>query len=1052
MQAHRFTELIAFWRSVEAFSPQSIPRVAPSHSFEPVRDWERGAPLPWQQPDFTRRQIAPNKAWRHSVYGVIIERAAFIAQLEAKLGKQPNVHEDRVDGQCCVFYLAVDEHGSVLAESFALSMAAWALGIVVARDLAALDDDQACDTAGLHGPAALFGAPPTNSGFPGFDAQSDALRDELAWRVGQLAPGQGIDGAWLADFGDLVVARLGLARLAPATAAHRVKSIQVTRPKPNAAAPAPKSDDDFLNSFFIRDLNRIAQAGAAAAGPGLQRYLEAPAQIERLDVRKERDQALALLHPQLFPAGCWPAAHPLVWSQQLAINALGKALGKNGVFAVNGPPGTGKTTLLRDVVASVVVARARVLLEKGSALFGQRRTIDIGQRTAPYYLLAPELSGFSIVVASSNNGAVENLSLELPSLDAIDPQWAGEADLYGDIAGELLDKPAWALIAGRLGNKANRSAFSGKFWWQSSEGGKVAGLRERLEALRSGKVAPAMTWDEACSAFNTALEHEQGWRDHLAAMAELAIHNTDLEGQQVRVQAAQRTVLEEYDDAVEADSALARSVQDGEAAIAQLASYQAGLREIRPGWFEWLRTFGAAQRAWRERMGEVLDQIRTQESATAALRRQRKEARHALAQCNEQRQRVNDELARLARQLDAARARMQEARQVLGQAWPDLAAQEDVLERSSPWAHPEWHRARIKVFLSALNLHRAFIENNAAPMLSNLGLAMNMLSGALPDPAVRALALESLALACPVISTTFASSASLFAELKPGSIGWLLIDEAGQAPPQAAAGAIWRAARTVVVGDPLQLEPVASLPRSIEASLAAAYGVAGPEWLPSRSSVQALADLATPIGTRIGAADDALWVGAPLRVHRRCDEPMFSISNAIAYDGLMVHGKRPTASPWPPSAWIDVARDTSEGNWVAAEGHALRTLLKQLIHNEEVAPQDVFLISPFRDVVREIVAIGKQFGIKPERIGTVHTTQGKEAQVVILVVGGGSAGARDWVASKPNLLNVAVSRAKTRLYVIGARRDLARRPYFDVLAEHLPVTAGTDYQLNVAQP
>ena len=74
--------------------------------------------------------------------------------------------------------------------------------------------------------------------------------------------------------------------------------------------------------------------------------------------------------------------------------------------------------------------RARVLASKGSQVFAEPRSIEIGPRKVPYFALDPALSGFSIVVASSNNGAVENLSLELPSETAIDPQWLGEADLY----------------------------------------------------------------------------------------------------------------------------------------------------------------------------------------------------------------------------------------------------------------------------------------------------------------------------------------------------------------------------------------------------------------------------------------------------------------------------------------------------------------------------------------------------------------------------------------------------------------------------------------------
>jgi superfamily I DNA and/or RNA helicase len=62
--------------------------------------------------------------------------------------------------------------------------------------------------------------------------------------------------------------------------------------------------------------------------------------------------------------------------------------------------------------------------------------------------------------------------------------------------------------------------------------------------------------------------------------------------------------------------------------------------------------------------------------------------------------------------------------------------------------------------------------------------------------------------------------------------------------------------------------------------------------------------------------------------------------------------------------------------------------------------------------------------------------QGKEADVVVVVLG--SRPARAWAAERPNLLNVAVSQARRRLYVIGNRQNWQDHRYFDVLAAALP--------------
>ena len=78
--------------------------------------------------------------------------------------------------------------------------------------------------------------------------------------------------------------------------------------------------------------------------------------------------------------------------------------------------------------------------------------------------------------------------------------------------------------------------------------------------------------------------------------------------------------------------------------------------------------------------------------------------------------------------------------------------------------------------------------------------------------------------------------------------------------------------------------------------------------------------------------------------------------------------------------------------------------------------------------------------------------QGKEAAVVILVLGGNSenAGARNWAVSQPNLLNVAATRAKRRLYVIGDRTDWKQRNLFCDVMDLLPAQDQHHYGSNHA--
>ena len=89
------------------------------------------------------------------------------------------------------------------------------------------------------------------------------------------------------------------------------------------------------------------------------------------------------------------------------------------------------------------------------------------------------------------------------------------------------------------------------------------------------------------------------------------------------------------------------------------------------------------------------------------------------------------------------------------------------------------------------------------------------------------------------------------------------------------------------------------------------------------------------------------------------------------------------------------------------------------------------MISPFVIVAEGLRRLIRQTGVLEnwaydesrwinERVGTVHTAQGREAEAVIIVLGApnpSQTGARNWAGERPNILNVAVTRAKEVVYV-----------------------------------
>lgn len=971
-------------------------------------------------------------------------------------------------------------------------------------------------------------------------------------------------------------------------------------------------DGEILNSFIANDLRDVRRAVADDnVGPALTRYLSRENPAGRLDVNslEGRTFVARATMPDHLPLGRWPSQHPLVLAQQFAVNAIvgrvprsaspgldALAAAEGGMFSVNGPPGTGKTTLLRDVVAAVVTSRADCLaaFEKAEAAFGLGTELHQREPDYTFYLADKSLSGFGIVVASSNNGAVENVSRELPAVGAVDVSETGgrRPDYFAAVAdGLLVVDPqavqrtpgiAWGAIAAVLGNKDNRDLFTKRFW----NGVKLdpkkpppefpfVTLPEALAAgMKDGSILP---WEQARTAYLEArrrcvdrlgiltglaeiiapllrlradipgLEDDFARTDRDARAAEATFakassassaagalsESLEREGELLARLAdaefaRQRIQSEAPEDGVEASASALAAMQSEVARTerARAADVQALEHDalLRPGWLQrllqpvrhsrWQVSFAAKRarldaaneeaeravaglrhaeatagvaRSWRRRLNEAEARVAAARAQTIAEIGTIRLVSHvaavrgpanAKALCADKALRsaearsVANAAARGQAEALVMKSRREEAKLVRQavkagldeKVWKRFAGfgeTEEDRQKGTPWYEEEaWH-LRHEVFLRALDLHKSFIATNRRAVENNVKCLVGMLDGSLFHGFVGRARFQSLwdtmFLVVPVISTTFASMGRQFRDMGRNSLGWLIIDEAGQATPQAAVGGIWRARRTVVVGDPLQLEPICALPERAIELLQECFDLDG-HWHPIQSSTQVMADRCNALGTTIGRR----WVGAPLRVHRRCLEPMFGVANIIAYDGLMVHA---TAvgddKAWlGKSCWIDMPSIANGSNHDIPSQRVLACdIASRIVEQEGIATKSgrssIYVISPFRSAAEAVVgdlqglstmAMAARSGNVSVRklvktmAGTVHTFQGKEAEVVVLLLGCSASrkGAiRSFAARTPNLLNVALTRARLRVYVIGDLSLWGDAPFFRELSAKL---------------
>ncbi len=1055
--------ILRYWWMLELFGPQQVPKATPPSTRAADRtvvEWRRGDLLPWEVLRPPKPLGNTKRAWQHTVYlGAYLLEATY-EHLHSVFGEDADAYDERPKGRSACAGVLVNAQGVLVADSAVLSSALWAVAQI--------------KRSGVKDRAWVDGFPDAAQDFLEAVNEQEGARREA---TGAEAPP--------AQDSESLSALLGIAHDAsgitgvPDLATDRVVIQSV-------AVSAQHGDDageiDFLNSFFLEDLAAVRADVTSEPGCGdaLAAYLTSDGALDersRVDVIQTHETADAGVGVDHLPKGRWPSdpSQGLSLRQQFAVNqALTELAPTAGLMGVNGPPGTGKTTMLRDILAGNVVERARrlsVLAHPDDAftLKTHRWTAKDGHRRTVRQL-RPELVGFEMVVASANNAAVENVTAEIPAKDAIHSRWRAEADYFADIATAVLadigaqkdDQTAglqgWGLVAARLGSKRNRSSFHSALWFDKKDPrtdapvpGSAPRLQTRLAQWRDGLV-PHKSWDEARADFSRAerrvaslIDARRQAQERLLRLPRAIDHRRRRTEAAAQIRADRQVAA----NALDASRPMVGRAQreSGEAAAARSRHV-----DVKPGMLETILTLGRAAREWRALLKPLDDRLQAAEDG-----RQKADA-YALDLEDRVKNLLHDlsaaeaELTRACETLSSLRGLTATDKKALGTGYPDDSWRGDARELHAPWLDAELDGARSDLFLAALQLHQDFLANTAADMSHGLRAALEVVAGSCPlrlESEKRRVAWQLFFLVVPLVSTTFASFGRMFGDIGRESIGWLLIDEAGQASPQCAAGAIWRARRVVAVGDPLQLQPVVPIPQKTQRDIAATYRLSD-TWIPPQASVQTLADRVSRYGTTLPHGEQHVWVSAPLTVHRRCDDPMFTLCNDIAYNGIMVNGvKGRLGDPDRPDLFDSVAGPViASSHWVDEPALTRGTHLQEnqiarlekalaYLYDNGISLGDVIAISLFRAVADRLDTLSRTYpGL---RAGTIHTAQGREASVVFLVLGGdpGAPGAKAWAASTVNLVNVAASRAKRRLYVIGDRTSWAQHNYFNQLAASL---------------
>ncbi|MDQ2821105.1 MAG: AAA domain-containing protein [Pseudomonadota bacterium] len=751
--------------------------------------------------------------------------------------------------------------------------------------------------------------------------------------------------------------------------------------------------------------------------------------------------------------------HPLSPTQRTAMAELAQ-LPDGGVLAVNGPPGTGKTTLLQSVVAQMWVDAALAQGECPLILVASTNVKAVENVLSSFATICaqtgherwhPYPGGFGLFLASesrqSNFPVCTSKTQPFTEWEARAPVYAAQRHFIDKAQAQFPGERAIVNIVAKLHQQLDHHAQ------------RLRGLITARQAIFDASGRNLM--DGASSVCEHLI---------VAYQAETKAH-----ARRARVWA--RDIAACHDATAAATYAYAESVADIVRAEAGWANHMTHS----PLWLDLLAFFPPVGKR-RSRLDRA---FLASEAATVTLNERRDDPAGFLHNAKlEALHKRNTDQAAIAERFQEAEQQRQAALAQQRVAQQKLANIETLLDQ---WRDALQGDLRHLEDITLPDLSDALDLALRAPMF---GIADHYWTGrwllqqqqrlSSMDNDTRGRAkLEAkyrrFAKLSPCLVTNFHMAPSFFTAWQGddiplwNTIDLLIVDEAGQVAPDVGAALFALAKRALVVGDVHQIAPIWSTGPQVDRATAAAFAVTDAPQDPEYDNLAAAGYLSAS-GNLMSMANAACAVqqyddqrGLMLLEHRRCLPQIIDYCNQLTYGGRLqaLRTVSPEALLLPAFETVHVAgQDTKRGasrqngdeahavvNWLARHRRQIEEHYSALAGAPRTLFELVGVVTPFAAQAGLIATLlRKQFPGEQQSmtIGTVHALQGAERAIIVFSPTYGSAPpGLAFYDQALNMLNVAVSRARDSFVVIGnlALFDATHpeRPS-GLLAEYLRIT------------
>jgi hypothetical protein len=248
----------------------------------------------------------------------------------------------------------------------------------------------------------------------------------------------------------------------------------------------------------------------------------------------------------------------------------------------------------------------------------------------------------------------------------------------------------------------------------------------------------------------------------------------------------------------------------------------------------------------------------------------------------------------------------------------------------------------------------------------------------------------------------------------------VIVDEASQCQIPQVLSVLFRAKRALIIGDPMQLPPVITLKPAQEAEIRCEVGVSASQLDKHRLTYHR------------HSAFHAFETGARrsllLDEHFRCHPAIAAVSNEHFYGGkltVLTDVAKLRRLPRKEILWAHVSGDACRrrgGSWVnEAEVERVTRSVEYLLEQLPTG-SNVGVVTPFK--AQATLLKQHWHGDDRVEVGTVHTFQGAERDVMVFSLVAGKSmrpNTRRWLRGELNLWNVAITRARSHLVVVGDR-------------------------------